>query len=396
MDPILARHDLVNVVGSILDTLSRPELLKLREGLEPEQKVGIDRARIFVRQVKEGLESLSAADISVSLLSGVHSGLLHANGEFNSYISSGNAGHINNALGNLDSAIASASQAFFKRPMKGSKVYEESLLEVQNTAQKIIKELDEAVSQLRAEANTVQEVVKNQADQNDVLRDDLKKAVEKIQVEADAFKQQLGDLESGLNERYDALSEQLTTKYEQAIRDKESELGNYIERLNKIENEAKKILQLIGKDGLTGNYKNRADSEAKSANNWRFIALAFFCLGVSLAVISLYKNIAGSIDVKTRLLRFTMAVTIAIPAFYAARESARHRSNADRARQTELELASLGPFLETLPEDERVKLISNLTPEYFGKLVADHKVEALMSPAEVVELISKTLTGRTV
>lgn len=122
--------------------------------------------------------------------------------------------------------------------------------------------------------------------------------------------------------------------------------------------------------------------------------MGFFGLGVTLAVFSLYKNIAGSIDVTTLLLRFTMAITIAIPAFYAARESARHRSNADHARQTELELASLGPFLETLPEDERIKLIAGLTPEYFGKLVADHKVEALLTPADVAEIIAKALPGR--
>lgn len=395
MDPILARHDLVVVVSNLLATLGRAELLKLREALEPEQKAGLDRAKIFARQVKEGLESLSAADLSVNLLSGVHSGLLHANNEFNSYISSGNSGHVNNALGNLDSAIASASQAFFKRSIKGSRVYEESLNAVQNTAQTIIKELDSAAAQLSAKVNDVQDVVNSQADQNDILREDLKKAVERIQADANAFKQQLGDLEGGLNERYDALNEGLAAKYEQAIREKEEELGKYIERLNIIEAEAKRILQLIGKDGVTGNYKNRADSEAGSADVWRWIALGFFALGVSLAVFSLYKNIAGSIDVTTLLLRFTMAITIAIPAFYAARESARHRSNADRARQTELELASLGPFLETLPEDERIKLISALTPEYFGKLVADHKIEALMTPADVAEIISKAIPGRT-
>lgn len=205
MDPILARHDIVATVANLLETLGRPELIKLRETLEPEQKAGLDRAQIFARQVKEGLESLSAADLSVNLLGGVHSGILHANSEFNAFISNGNSGHINNAIGNLDSAIASASQAFFKRSIKGSRVYEESLNAVQSTAQRIINELDESASQLSSKIGLVEEKIRNQADQNDALRDDLKNAISKTREDVDNFKQRLTDLESGLKDEYNAL-----------------------------------------------------------------------------------------------------------------------------------------------------------------------------------------------
>lgn len=394
MDPILARHEIVSSVGNLLETLGRPELLKLRNSLEPEQRAGLDRAEIFTRQIKERLENTSSAELSINLLGGVHAGLVHTNNEINSFISNSNAGHVSNAIGNLDSAITSASQAFFRNPVKGSKVYEESLSAVQNAAQKITGSLEAGAARLEGKLSELESTVAGQATENEQLRADLKQAIQDARSEIETTRDKSGEIAGDLVSKYELLNSQLSEKYASSIAEKEREIGDYVVRLNVIESEAKKILQIIGNIGVTGNYQKRADDEFTSANIWRFIALGFFMLGVSVAVFSLYKNISGTIDLTTLLIRFTMAVTISIPAIYAARESARHRSNSDRARQTELELASLGPFLQTLPEAERERLISQLAPEYFGRDVSEHKVEALFTASELGELLSKAAPGK--
>ena len=113
-------------------------------------------------------------------------------------------------------------------------------------------------------------------------------------------------------------------------------------------------------------------------------------MGISLIVYNLLHSINGGIDLSTLLARFAIAISISVPALYTARESARHRTNADRAKQVELELASLSPFLETLPDDEKDKIISQLTPKYFGILPDDHKVE---SPVDITKIIEKLTDG---
>src|SRR3546814_13984142 len=71
-------------------------------------------------------------------------------------------------------------------------------------------------------------------------------------------------------------------------------------------------------------------------------------------------------------VRLLYALAVASPAFYTARESARHRTNADRARQTELELASLGPFIELLNADDTDAIRKSLIHTYFDRNVEAH------------------------
>src|SRR3546814_16446078 len=68
-------------------------------------------------------------------------------------------------------------------------------------------------------------------------------------------------------------------------------------------------------------------------------------------------------------VRLLYALAVASPAFYTARESARHRTNADRARQTELELASLGPFIDLLNDDDKDAIRKYMISTYFGRHV---------------------------
>ena len=88
-------------------------------------------------------------------------------------------------------------------------------------------------------------------------------------------------------------------------------------------------------------------------------------------------------------MRFVTAVAIALPAFYTSRESARHRTNSDRARQKELELTSLGPFIEFLPQEAKDTIRQKLTERYFGNDIDAHEIKL---PVDLGTLV-KDLTG---
>ena len=151
--------------------------------------------------------------------------------------------------------------------------------------------------------------------------------------------------------------------------------------------QAAKIVQIVGNIGVTGNYQKREDRELWQANLWRWITLALFTAGVVMVTVNLVLNFKGTIDLTALIARFAIAVTIALPALYTARESARHRTNADRAKQTELELASLSPFLEALDADKRKEIIGALAPSYFGQHVEGHEVKAPVSLDDVQKTV---------
>ena len=143
-------------------------------------------------------------------------------------------------------------------------------------------------------------------------------------------------------------------------------------------NNAARIVQVVGDIGATGNYKRIADAEAKQANGWRIATIGFFSLGIAVAAATFYKFWGQALTTETGLavlVRLLYALAITAPAWYTARESARHRTNADRARQTELELASIGPFIELMPEEKKIAIREQLTPLYFGRIVDQHTVQ---------------------
>ena len=78
---------------------------------------------------------------------------------------------------------------------------------------------------------------------------------------------------------------------------------------------------------------------------------------------------------------------MAIPAFYTARESARHRTNSDRAKQRELELATLGPYIELLPSEVKSVVRERLTERYFGGSVEEHKIDSPIDLEGIIKLI---------
>ena len=116
-----------------------------------------------------------------------------------------------------------------------------------------------------------------------------------------------------------------------------------------------------------------------------------FAIGVILVVVNIALNFAGRIDLELLLARFAIAVSVALPAIYTARESARHRTNADRAKQTELELASLGPFLQTLTHEQQQEITKTLAPVYFGRESDPHIVEAPIDINQVIETTIKAV-----
>lgn len=143
-------------------------------------------------------------------------------------------------------------------------------------------------------------------------------------------------------------------------------------------NEAAKIVQIVGNIGVTGNYQNIAQSEAREAAFWRGLTVVFFLFGVLLAGTTFVSVLGEHLDGTSAwsvVIRLLYAIVIALPAFYTARESARHRTNSDRARQTELELASIGPFIESLKDDKKMEIREQLTKHYFGRPVESHTVD---------------------
>ena len=88
---------------------------------------------------------------------------------------------------------------------------------------------------------------------------------------------------------------------------------------------------------------------------------------LSIILISTIWNIGSdNYDWKMSLVRILSALVLTYPATYAARESAKHRKLENLNRKSELELASINPFIEMLSDEKKESIKEKLVEKYFG------------------------------
>ena len=99
--------------------------------------------------------------------------------------------------------------------------------------------------------------------------------------------------------------------------------------------EVNEIFGAIGSASLSGHFARTADSDARSANLLRWIALALMAAMIIVGGVSFYQSFEHpDVDWKIFLFRLGTVFVIAIPAIYAAQESWKHRRRETEPKAT--------------------------------------------------------------
>ena len=116
---------------------------------------------------------------------------------------------------------------------------------------------------------------------------------------------------------------------------------------------------------MTGDYQRNAEDQRKAADRWRLAAIALFVVGAGAVALLLGFLAPDELGVAGTVRRATVALLVLAPAYYAAQQSREHRHLERRYRSMELELASMNPYLELLPEELQQALKAELASRYF-------------------------------
>lgn len=357
------------------------------------------KARDHIFAVMELLRSLFIQTplilVSTYGLTSIQANLQNILSELTNYTNNGNIAHITNAFESVDASLLPALWAFPAAKHRDSdsnisKIFEQ----LQEASGLAISSINNQKNILAVSLENTQKLVSDQ-DQKITL---LTEAVEKQKNDALSIVSEVriayATTEKSLLDQISELKANWIAA--RAIFDEDSakDAKLVLDSLGSLESDARRIVQVVGNIGATGNYKIIADNEGAAARFWRWITVGIFALGVTVAMVSfslhIYNDLVQtpSVDsVWTFAMRLATAIVIALPALYTARESARHRTNSDRARQKELELASLGPFIELLPDISKVAIREKLTERYFGAPVDAHEIKSILDNDVVVRLV---------
>jgi hypothetical protein len=173
--------------------------------------------------------------------------------------------------------------------------------------------------------------------------------------ETDTRKQSLLEWTKGADEKLEALLKVTQTSADE-----------HLAEMEKHKARAKEILGIVAASGVSGHYKNTATRELISAEILRFLALV--CFGVMGYVI--YHVVESLTTPNFRwemgLFRVGVGLALLVPAYYCAKESAKHREAEKRNRRLQIELATIEPYLEKLNDDPAMReILKKKADSYF-------------------------------
>lgn len=210
-------------------------------------------------------------------------------------------------------------------------------------------------------------------------------------------------MKTSIDADFGMLREAQSNSLEKQLQSSDNLVSRRLKELEDKKKEAAAIVQSVGDILTTGTYKATAENESRLANRYRLVTIGLFSIGILIVVSNFILHAISALNGQTFeenpwmiASRFATAIAVALPALYTARESARHRTNADRARQRELELTTLGPFIELLPGEKKAEIRDRLTDRYFGNDVEKHEVHPPIDAETVTKLaeaLAKLKTG---
>jgi len=335
-----------------------------------------DKVAAMSTVLKVLLEQTPTELSSASGLLQLQNNLTNPLNELTNFVANGNGGHLVNAASQFEGNIMPLQWGYGPQLTGLSSNSVGPLFEDQAAATQ--KTINQLAAQRDEFASRVQELSTKVAEQTALVAASVE-AVTRAKADAAATVAQL-EVQFSENEklRMDAASKSvlnLSEDFSQFSSRTRTEALELISKLETHKEEARKLVQIVGNDTVTGNYQRIAVSEGKTADALRFATLAFFGLGLAVACATFYKFWGQPFNAENGwavVIRLLYAIAITTPAWYTARESARHRTNSDRARQTELDLAAIGPFIELLPEEKKIEIRERMTGLYFGKNVEPH------------------------
>jgi hypothetical protein len=369
-------------------------LEQFKQSLQAENltdKIGVENFTFFeaaYQYVKDKLYLTYPTLVQDGELINLASEIEAGTSQINTFIGNNNIGHITNATNNLNSAITRARNLPIP-PSKNDYDFSKAIAHFQHTVQGAYEQLKTQNERLNAELLAVQSDLNNKIETIRALEQQLAEKQTEIQNVLIKYNADFETLKSTANTTVEAERKKFSDNFEldrKAFKESietdkdafkkayetqkayfDAEAKSIVKELEQKLAEANKIVNIVGNVGVTGNYQNIANQHKKSANFFRWVALGFMIVMSGLLIYSIIELSNKDFNLYKSLVRILAAAVLTYPAVYAARESSRHRNLETQNRNLELELASIGPFIELLPDDKKQSIKEGLVNKYFGK-----------------------------
>ena len=327
------------------------------------------RVSSFVAQT---IEHTDASIWTPSAMSAAQTAVNQLKAGLDQFYATGNIGHLESAA---DTALDQYRGAFLPRLEIKSREAADSFTMFCERAEKAVRSLEEhdrAIKDKEIEITKAHESFTAQIAE-------LRAQVEAFKSQFEAQKSRVDDLVTTQSQTFQTSQTERSTLFTQESDNRKQSLQQWtnnadekldallkathvsadahLAEMEKHKSRAKEILGIVAASGVSGHYKNIATRELISAEALRVLAL--LCFGVMAYVIY---HVVESLTMpafrwEMGLFRVGVGLALLVPAYYCAKESAKHREAEKRNRRLQIELATIEPYLEKLNDDPAMREI---------------------------------------
>jgi len=334
-------------------------------------------------------------------LDNIHNYLNSGISELNHFLSNENTGHLSNVTSYLNAILPYTNN--LPLPIKGKFDFSRKV----SNFEKLLTEKFNALSE--ENENNIEKI--ERVNELIVEKEDRLKELEEL---ISLKENELTNINSSFNTEFENIRDTHNSKFEQEIEDIKNQFeivrrdlideidnekknisdatSSLVSELNTKLNDAKKLVNIIGNVGITGNYQIIADYHKKEANKWRWIALFFMVLLTGLLIFSIYHITSGDFNWRVALVRIIAFSALLYPATYASKEASKHRDLENSNRKSELELASINPFIELLPDEKKQEIKEKLVDKFFGsnpnQIINKKHTEEMLSVGSIEKMMN--------
>lgn len=374
-------HQINQILGQLTERLSQEEVIS---------KIEVDKFNFYdsaVKFINDRIKLTIPILIPIAELNAIATELQNGLNQINTFLGNNNIGHLNNADNHFNASltrIRNLPLPFSKNDFNFSKsisnfesIVKTKLQEVEKENQNIkaeLKKFQESLTAKQNEINSLTQLLTTKTNEVNNLTSTFQTNFENIKNTANQnFENERKTYRTEITTDRDTFRKEITQdrevfkkEVENKISKIDTDTSKIVESISEKLEEARRLVNVIGNVGVTGNYQNIANQHKSTANFWRTLAIIFMTIMSGLLIYAIWDVSSANYDWIKSVIRIIAAAALSYPATYAARESSKHRKLETLNRKLELELASLTPFIELHSEDQKREIKSKLVDKYFG------------------------------
>lgn len=350
----------------------------------------LDFYRSAAAMIRSQIDKSVTVLINPSELNDVHNLIDNAFSQLNEFLGNANVGHLANIEGYLFPAIKIVRN--FPVPNPGDDFSYSALInDLKALADQKIVQVNQSIESVRQNVLGVNAEVAKRESEVQVISKSISDKQNQIETLNQNFQANFDQIKSTESTKFEEIRDKLKNAVDERIKKIDQDADSLIDRLNKKEKEANKLVNVIGNIGVTGNYQKIANLHGRAANTWRFVAMGFMTILSGILIWTIWGVASESFDWKMALVRILSALVLSYPATYAVQESAKHRKQENENRTAELELASINPFIEILDDEKKQLIKEKLVDRYFGKASGEEKEKEALEQTVPFKVLDKAV-----